>query len=105
MNKSAVAKFSLVLGIIGLLLITIFNFYFSKNIYANYIKTNLFFESLIPNFYNLAWIFDISGIIFGILGLYSKKRKLAITGIGLSIAGLFGYLIFFIILWITFGSV
>ncbi|HRZ50666.1 MAG TPA: hypothetical protein P5080_01855 [Candidatus Paceibacterota bacterium] len=105
MNKNNTAKISFVFGIISLLLMVIFNYYFITNLYANYIKTNLLFEFLIPNFYNLAWLFSVLGIIFGAIGLKSEKRKLAVAGIVLSGTGLFGYLMFFLLLWMKFSGV
>lgn len=55
--------------------------------------------------YYYAWVFSILGIIFGFFGLKSEKRKLAVSGIALSGAGLVGYLIFFLLLWMKFRGV
>lgn len=105
MNKNNAAKISLTFGTISLLLIVFFNYYFITNLYAKYIKTNLLFEFLISNFYNIAWLFSILGIIFGAIGLKSEKRKLAVAGIVLSGVGLIGYLIFFLLLWMRFSGI
>jgi len=39
----------------------------------------------------LGWLFPLLGIILGIIGLSSQKKKLAIIGILLSLIGLIGY--------------
>jgi hypothetical protein len=40
----------------------------------------------------LGWLFPLLGIILGITGLKSQKKKLAIIGILLSLIGLIGYI-------------
>lgn len=61
------------------------------------------FVDLEPIIIYSAWIFDIIGLVFGIKGLKTDGAKYAKIGIGLSIAGLLEYVLFYYILALMFG--
>lgn len=104
MDKNTFSKLSIFFGFFGLSLVVIINLPF---VYPNIISSFLFlFITKIEGLaYYYAWVFSILGIIFGTIGLKSEKRKLAVAGILLSGAGLIGYLIFFVLLWIKFSGI
>lgn len=104
MNKRFLAKLSILSGFFGLILVLILD---SPLLFPNLISTFLFsFIVELEGFaYYCAWIFSILGIFFGVIGLKSEKRKLAVSGIVLSAAGLIGYLVFFLLLWMKFSGV
>jgi len=84
---------SLVFGGISIILNLILVVHYSRVLgegLTGMIGAYLSFFSLI-----LGWLFPIVGLILGILGLKSTKKKLAITGIILSLIGLAGYIYIF----------
>ena len=89
-NPRVQAITSLILGIISIILNLILIAHYSRVLgegLLGMIGAYLSFFSLI-----LCWLFSISGFIFGIFGLKSTKKKLAIIGIILSVIGLIGYI-------------
>ena len=89
-NKKAVA--SLVLGIINLVIPSYLLLFFHIGAVAVGNKLIDFIFGLLEMIliFGLGFVFIIIGMILGILGLKSEKRKLSITGIILSLISLGG---------------
>ncbi len=85
-NHKNKAITSLILGILSTIPIIIL---FSRS----FLPTKLFFLSL----------FSIVGIVFGVKGLKSTKKNIAIAGIIFSTIGLFG-LIILLFVWLGFAT-
>ncbi len=104
MNKRLLAELSIFCSFFGLILVLILD---SPLLIPNLISTFLFsFVTELEGFaYYWAWLFSLIGLILGIISLKSDKRKLAVIGIGVSIAGGVGYLVFFFLLGTKFGGI
>jgi hypothetical protein len=105
MNKKNLSIVSIFFGIISFILS--FNlfwiFFWSHGVTSSFLYSISDYLSGVAVYSEL--IISILGIIIGLLGLKSEKRKLAKIGIGLSVLGLIGYLVFFFFLWLRFGGI
>lgn len=102
-KKNIAAKISALLGLLGLIevMLLIIEFAFAHTVsQTRFVIVYVYFGAY---FFYTGWIFDLSSLIFGIIGLKSEKGIFAKTGITLSVLGLLGYLLLFIFLVQRFG--
>lgn len=102
MSKEILAKLSLIFGLTGLIGILILDSPFLLPLFTT-ISIDTIVSSTEGFTYYWSWLFDLSGLLFGILGLKSEKKIYAKAGIALSVLGLLGYLLFFGYLVMRFG--
>lgn len=97
------SKLGLFLGLTGFL--ELFLFLFSVLILKRFVLENFFslFIVLEPFIIYSAWIFDLAGLFFGLMGLRTKNRKYAKISILLSISGLLEYVLLYYSLALLFG--
>lgn len=56
-------------------------------------------------FFYLGWVFDLIGLILGIVFFKSEFKKIAKLSIVLSVLGLLGYPLLFFLMWRMFGGI
>lgn len=105
MLKKILSIASLIFSIFGFfsvaLLIILFIFpneISQLSFYAVYIH----FEGV---FFYFGWAFDLIGLILGIVVFKSEFKKLAKLSIIISVLGLLGYPLLFILMWRMFGGI
>ena len=93
----------LILGLIGFSFLFLFIIRFIFMSYSNSWTSPKYLDYLFILFFYSAWIFDIAGLIFGMMGLNTENRKYAKVSIILSILGLLEYVLLYSMIAGMFG--
>jgi uncharacterized membrane protein len=106
MIKKIFTTVAFIIGMVSFLLIfdLFFIYFWSHGMTSSSLYSVLEWIGAIAYSYGL--IVSILGVIIGFFSLLkSANKKLALSGLFLSVFGLIGYLVFFLLLWVRFGGV
>jgi uncharacterized protein YacL len=105
MLKTIILITSLLFGIFGFISVSMLILAF---VFPNEIsQLNLFsiYAYLGGVFFYLGWVFDLIGLISGIIVFKSEFKRTAKLSIILSVLGLLGYPLLFVLMWRMFGGI